>query len=152
MRQVLLTVSVLALIVLVGSGLNAHFVTADPPAQPEPAVEPASLGQEYTLETAMRDGRMVYVGAGGAIDGVINPELTTQSGESVRVTLINGDGMLHDFSIEGLGVQTPLLSAKGATTDIVFSATQAQAGTYDYYCTVSGHRQAGMAGKFVVRR
>ncbi len=63
MRQVLLTVSVLALIVLVGSGLNAHFVTANPPAQPEPAAEPASLGQEYTLETAMRDGRMVYVGA-----------------------------------------------------------------------------------------
>ncbi len=48
--------------------------------------------------------------------------------------------MLHDFSIEGLGVQTPLLSAKGATTDIVFCGA-AQAGTYDYYCTVSGHRQ-----------
>jgi len=99
----------------------------------------------------MRDGRMVFVGVGGAIDGVVNPELTAQAGETVRVTLINGDGMPHDFSIAGLGIQTPLLTAKGATADVVFSVTQAQAGTYDYFCTVSGHRQAGMAGKLVVR-
>lgn len=150
MKRVLLTVSVLAAIFVV-VGLSAQLVTADPPAQAVAASEPLAIGQEYTLQTAMRDGRMAYVGVGGTIDGLVDPDLIAPAGEPVRVTVVNGDGMPHDFSIDGLGIKTPMLSAKGATADVLISAPNAHAGTYDYFCTVSGHRQAGMAGKFVVR-
>src|SRR5690606_10192788 len=102
-------------------------------------------------QTTMRDGRMVYVGVGGEIDGLVNPELVVHAGTRLRVTLLNGDGMAHDFSIGELGIKTPLISAKGSTAEVVFAVTEGQEGTYDYFCTVSGHRQAGMAGKFVVR-
>ena len=58
MKRVWLTVFVLALIVLVAAGLSAQLVTADPPAQPDSPSDPTAPGQEYTLQTAMRDGRM----------------------------------------------------------------------------------------------
>jgi plastocyanin len=59
--------------------------------------------------------------------------------------------MSHDFFIDDLGVKTPLIKAKGSTTEVVFSVSAGLEGVYEYFCTVSGHRQAGMAGKFVVR-
>jgi nitrite reductase (NO-forming) len=151
MQRGLLYLLILFLIVGVVAVRNDRHVAADPPAQPGMASGPIAAGQDYTLQSAMRDGRMVYVGVGGTIDGVVNPELSAQAGTRARVTLVNGDGMAHDFSIGGLGVKTPLISAKGSTTEAIFSVMAGQAGTYDYFCTVSGHRLAGMAGKFVVR-
>jgi nitrite reductase (NO-forming) len=147
----LTTFVLLVLLVLVVAGGNIPFVTADPPARPEAPSEPVAADQEYALVTAMRDGRMVYVGVGGEIDGLVNPELVVHAGTRLRVILHNGDGMAHDFSIGELGITTPLISAEGSTAEVVFAVTEGQVGTYDYFCTVSGHRQAGMAGKFVVR-
>jgi nitrite reductase (NO-forming) len=110
---------------------------------------PPAADVEFTLATALRDGRMVFVGVGGEIEGVLNPELSVDAGEIVRVVIVNGDGMAHDFAIPALGVQTGLTTAKGQTTDVVFQA--GEAGAFTYFCTVSGHRQAGMAGTVMVR-
>lgn len=151
MKLGLLYLFILFLIAVVVVGRSARPVTADPPAQPGLLSDLIAAGQDYRLQTAMRDGRMVYIGVGGAIDGVVNPDLTAQASTRVRVTVVNGDGMAHDFFIAQLGVKTPLVSAKGSTTGVVFAVAEGQEGAYDYFCTISGHRQAGMAGKFVVR-
>lgn len=150
MKRGILYLSILILIILIITARNARSVTADLAAPPGTLSGPVPA-QEYALQTAIRDGRMVFVGIGGEIDGVVNPELVARFGTHVRVTLINGDGMPHDLSIAELGIKTPLISAKGSETGVSFSVTEGQEGTYDYFCTVSGHRQAGMAGKFVVR-
>jgi len=34
--------------------------------------------------------------------------------------------------------------------EIVFTVGKNQSGTYPYFCTVPGHRQAGMEGKLIV--
>lgn len=151
MNRWLFYLSILVLIVMAVAVHNGGSVTADPPAQPDLLSDLIAAGQDYTLQTAMRGGRMVYLGVGGAIDGVVNPELTAQTGTGVRVTVVNGDGMAHDFSIADFGIKTPLVSAKGSTTEIVFAVVEGQEGSYDYFCTISGHRQAGMAGKFIIR-
>jgi nitrite reductase (NO-forming) len=62
--------------------------------------------------------------------------------------LINNDGMPHDLAIPDLNAQTTLVTAKGQTTDVVFGISTA--GEFAYYCTVSGHRQAGMEGRLIV--
>ncbi|MCA9979652.1 MAG: hypothetical protein KDD89_02430, partial [Anaerolineales bacterium] len=62
---------------------------------------------EYTLKTVMpADGNptMAFEGVGGDIDGLLNPELTAETGDTVRITIINGDPMLHDFLIDEFGV------------------------------------------------
>ena len=33
---------------------------------------------------------MVFVGAGGEIDGIINPDLVVQSGETVHIVIMEG--------------------------------------------------------------
>src|SRR5690606_32767373 len=56
---------------------------------------------EYTLRTIVgQDPAMAYIGIGGDIDGVINPTLTANVGDTVRITLINGDPIVHDLKID----------------------------------------------------
>lgn len=117
-------------------------------------VQPSAKGQvaydvEFTLTASMDTGRMVYKGVGGEIDGVTNPDLVVLQGETIHITLINSDGMPHDLAIPDVNAATSVISAKVQATEVIFEA--ATAGKYAYFCTVSGHRQAGMEGLFIVR-
>jgi nitrite reductase (NO-forming) len=123
--------------------LIAGGCTPQPPAKAQADFEAA-----FTLKTTLIDGRMVFEGVGGEIGGVTNPELMAQPGDKVRVTLINGNGMPHDFAIPDLNAQTTMVTAKGQTTDVVFEISDT--GEFAYSCTVSGHRQAGMEGRLIV--
>ncbi len=103
----------------------------------------------YTLTTGLQDGRMAFIGVGGAIDGVANPTLTAKPGQVVQITLINGDNVEHDIFVEGFaGADSPSVSQRGASVGIVFRADKE--GEFPYWCTIPGHRQAGMEGSFVV--
>jgi len=51
----------------------------------------------YTLRTGISQGRMVFLGARGAIDGKVNPVLSAAQGQIVEITLINGEGAEHDI-------------------------------------------------------
>ena len=91
---------------------------------------------------------MVFLGVGGDIDGQVNPALAASVGQVVQLTLINGEGAQHDIAFPDQGAQSPRITSKGASTTIVFRATAA--GNFTYFCSVPGHRQAGMEGQFVV--
>jgi nitrite reductase (NO-forming) len=93
---------------------------------------------------------MVYVGVGGEIDSVVNPDLIVQPGSSVVITLLNGDGMQHDLVIPDFDFQTPLVNKKDDKVGVVFEVDADSSGTYPYFCSVAGHRQAGMEGKLFV--
>ncbi len=103
---------------------------------------------KYTLRTGIAEGRMVYIGFGGAIDGKINPSLTAAEGQGVQITLINGEGAEHDITLPDENARSPRVTGKGASTTIAFRA--GKAGDYLYWCSLPGHRLAGMEGKFVV--
>lgn len=104
---------------------------------------------QYKLETQITDdGKMVFVGVGGRIDGTINPELRAEPGEIVQLTLVNGDGAQHDWAVPDLDAKTDKITGRGSSSVTVFRAREA--GEYDYYCTVPGHRAAGMEGLLVV--
>src|SRR5262245_10216417 len=103
----------------------------------------------YTLRSGIAEGRMVFIGFGGSIDGVVNPELVADEGDIVQITLINGEGAEHDIAFEQPNVTSQHVVGKGASTTIAFRA--GNAGTSSYYCTLPGHRQAGMEGKFAVK-
>lgn len=106
---------------------------------------------EYTLKTVMpADGNptMAYEGVGGAIDGVLNPELTAETGDTVRLTIINGDPMLHDLLIDEFGVNSGEIREKDETVTVEFKVYQP--GQFYYYCSIPGHRQIGMEGVLTV--
>jgi len=123
------------------------------PAASAPQSAPApSIGYvpdaRYTLRSGIAEGRMVYIGVGGAIDGKVNPVLTAAEGQVVQLTLINGEGAEHDIVFPDQDTRSPRVTGKGASTTIAFRA--AKSGDFVYFCSVPGHRQAGMEGQFVV--
>ena len=74
--------------------------------------------------------------------------LTAAQGQIVQVTIINGEGAEHDIAFPEQNARSPRVTGKGASTTIAFRADKS--GDFTYFCTVPGHRQAGMEGKFVV--
>jgi putative membrane-bound dehydrogenase-like protein len=102
----------------------------------------ASADREYTLESTM----LGYRGIGGDIDGIRNPTLWALTGETVRLTIVNGELMVHDIALEKLKIKSPEILDKGATTSLVFKAGESDT----YYCTIAGHRAAGMEGRLEV--
>ena len=107
-----------------------------------PAAKQVQIDRQYTLEATM----VGYRGVGGEIDGVRNPTLWARTGETVRITLLNGELMVHDVALEKLAVKSPQILDKGATTTVTFKAEQSDT----YFCSVPGHRLAGMEGRIEV--
>ena len=67
--------------------------TDSPAAPAAPAAAAASNYHNpttFTLRTGIAQGRMVYIGVGGDIDGQVNPTLTIYEGELIQINLING--------------------------------------------------------------
>jgi len=103
---------------------------------------------KYTLKTALIEGKMVYVGVGGGIDGVQNPTLIANTGDTIEITLMSGDGTEHDISFPDFGITSEHVLGQGSNVTITFLVDQG--GTFAYFCTLAGHREAGMEGTFKV--
>lgn len=67
----------------------------------------------------------------------------------VTIVMKNPSTLPHDVAIEGNGVDvTGKVVGQGGTSTV--SATL-KPGTYTFYCSVDGHKQAGMEGKLTVK-
>ena len=103
---------------------------------------------EYSLMTAMIDGQMAFMGVGGGIDGVRNPTLSANVGDTVKITLTAGDSVEHDVAFPDFNAQSEHIAGKGKTSSFEFVADKP--GSFTYNCLLAGHKEAGMAGKFDV--
>jgi plastocyanin len=96
-------------------------------------------------------------GAGGTLELAANPtqiayeqtQLTSKPGK-VTIDFTNPAALEHDVAIEGpegkrLAVSETI--AKGKTS----VSAELAPGTYHYFCTVPGHREAGMEGTLTVK-
>ena len=112
------------------------------PAGPTSDATPAAGGQEQAAAGE---------GAGEAVevesyDIYFEPkEFSISANTDVTVRLPNEGAAPHNFSIDELGISIDI--APGATEETVINAP---AGTYEYYCDVPGHKQAGMVGTLTV--
>ena len=102
----------------------------------------------YTLRSGIAEGRMVYIGVGGSIDGQNNPVLSAAEGQVVQITLINGEGAEHDIVFPEQKARSPRITGRGSSTTLAFRAERA--GDFTYICSVPGHQLAGMEGQFLV--
>lgn len=99
-----------------------------------------------------------------------NTALTASRGEHIRIELDNRGGVSHDFTIDRMPMQglhmmggaggddhqhmtseraMHLALDRGKSGSLEFTPTEA--GTYEFYCTVAGHREAGMHGTLTVQ-
>ena len=91
---------------------------------------------------------MVFFGVGGEFDGQANPNLTVNPGDVVEITLVNGDGIQHDLTLPDFQVATERVNQKNDTAKLVFKAEKE--GVFAYFCSLPGHRGAGMEGTLIV--
>jgi nitrite reductase (NO-forming) len=138
----------------------AYLAAATAPAATAPATAPAPAATpqrpsvsyipdvRYTLRSGIAEGRMVFIGVGGTIDGQVNPVLSAAEGQVVQITLINGEGAEHDIVFPAQNAKSPRIIARGASTTLAFRAEKA--GDFTYICSVPGHELAGMKGQFLV--
>ena len=69
-------------------------------------------------------------------------ELSGSADTEFTITITNNGAGVHDFVIDELNINSgPIQPGESVTVTI-----NAPAGDYTYYCSVPGHRQAGMEG------
>jgi uncharacterized cupredoxin-like copper-binding protein len=93
-------------------------------------------------------------------------EMTIPAGQVVTITLRNDDTIEHDLQVDDLRIERMdggdmAGDHEGAGEDVLAVHTSAgesasltfrteQKGTFDLYCTIPGHKDAGMVGKLTV--
>lgn len=84
-------------------------------------------------------------------------QISAKVGQPVTIVLKNTDTMAHDLTIDNIKVTVDGQEATGVKTDLVqgggearITFTPQEEGTYEFYCSVSGHKAAGMVGTLVV--
>lgn len=94
-----------------------------------------------TLDLLVRSNpndNLTWLGVGGSIDGIVNPDLVMNAGSTLRLTARNADGGYHNIGIKNGGnlVSPPGWSGNIDTEgeEAVISWTPSGAGTYTYEC------------------
>ena len=75
------------------------------------------------------------------------PTVTTSAGQT-ELTIECGDAVNHGLGVEGVadGVELVACDPGGSAT----TSVDLGAGEYTFFCTVPGHREAGMEGTLTV--
>jgi uncharacterized cupredoxin-like copper-binding protein len=89
--------------------------------------------------------------AGGATISVeatefqFSPKDISTSAGSKTIELKNKGSVEHDFTVDALGIK--LHTTPGETKS---TTAELKAGSYEFYCSIPGHKEAGMVGKLTV--
>jgi cytochrome c oxidase subunit 2 len=102
------------------------------------------MADDHDESTPVADGaRRIEV---AATSFAFDPdEITVTAGEDVAIVLTSDD-LLHDFTIDEIDVH--VAADRGETAEGGLRADDP--GELTFYCTVAGHRAAGMEGTLVV--
>jgi uncharacterized cupredoxin-like copper-binding protein len=148
-RSFVLSASLVLVAVLVGCGDDDG--TSDTGSPDDPSSSPGDDdamsdhdGGAHREASAVAEGarRVEVVADSLSFEPV---EIHVTAGEDIAIVLSSED-MLHDFTIDEL--EAHVSAEAGETAEGGFHA--AEPGRYDFYCSVEGHREAGMEGTLVV--
>jgi nitrite reductase (NO-forming)/hydroxylamine reductase len=108
------------------------------------------VNTEYILTPTLREGKFVFLGVDGEINGLVNPALHAKPGERITVMLVNSGEGTHDIVFvlpDGRKVQSDMVKKKGETISLTFTVPEKDA-VIKYYD--SGHEKLGMKGLLLV--
>jgi uncharacterized cupredoxin-like copper-binding protein/mono/diheme cytochrome c family protein len=129
---------------MVGTLISRPMASADQPATADE--DAAADSDAATAEAAGEAPDAATAQNVTAFDIYFEPkEITIPANTDVPFTLPNDGAAPHNFSIDELGISVDL--APGSTEETVINAPP---GTYEYYCDVPGHKEAGMVGTLTV--
>jgi plastocyanin len=137
---VIAALAVLGLAACGGSSNGNSTTAASTPASTTPAGGGAGAGGGSTVDIST---------PGGSTLAYDQKDVSAKAG-SVTINFDNKEALQHDVAVADssgkvLG-QTDLVSSGTANATV-----NLQPGTYTFYCTVPGHREAGMEGTLTVK-
>jgi len=112
------------------------------------SLNPEGKTVEYSLKTGMTDGQMAFIGVGGGIDGVTDPTLSANVGDTLKINLTSGDGVEHNIAFPDFNAASDHVVGQGSSTTLSFLVDKG--GSFPYNCVIAGHKEAGMEGKLDV--
>lgn len=133
-----------ATVTRIASPINAPVLSPTPEEGAEPTTAP-------TEGTGSEGGEATEAPAGGqevtitGHDIYFDPAEVKIKAGPVTFTLPNEGAAEHDFSIDELGISVNMPAGTTQTLEVDIPA-----GTYQYYCNIPGHKDAGMVGTLVV--
>ena len=78
---------------------------------------------------------------------IIPEEASLNEGDGLRIIITNNGEIDHDFAIQSLDIQVPLIAPGDTITiDILLEET----GSFEFICTIAGHKELGMTGTIIV--
>src|SRR5688572_10382604 len=111
----------------------------------QPTNNPAGIG-ETTITPATTEESNVQVIKIEAGSYYYKPNIIrVKKDQKIRLEMTSVD-MLHDLVIEDLNLQIPL-TPNGKTNNVEFTPTKV--GEFEFYCSVSNHRQEGQVGTLI---
>ena len=106
----------------------------------------ASEGESPSAAIAGEFETSLSVGMGPGL--VFSPNLISASVDQTLVlTIQNEDSLVHNFESDDLGVASGDVDPGGSTT-VTFLVESG--GSFEFFCTIPGHREAGMTGTITV--
>lgn len=75
--------------------------------------------------------------------------ITAKAGTTISIQLVGLSGA-HDFAIDELNVKSNLLFAQDQQIIFIDIPADASGKTFEFYCTIEGHKDAGMVGSLVI--
>jgi nitrite reductase (NO-forming)/hydroxylamine reductase len=105
--------------------------------------------RKYVLTTGFEEGNLVYLGVGGDINGLVNPTLHANPGETITVVLINSGEGEHDVTFPDLKVKTKRVKESGETVSVSFTVPN-KVTNFEYYDSVANHAEIGLVGELDV--
>ena len=109
------------------------------------ALAAGAAGAAGATPEAAEDGGGAVIALEAFDIGWSDAVLSAVAGTTIRIT--NTGVSEHSFVVDALGIDVDL--APSATVEVAIP-DDAAAGTYDFYCAVPGHAQAGMVGRLEI--
>jgi mono/diheme cytochrome c family protein/plastocyanin len=118
-----------------------HTLGGYPTVEPTAAPEETAAPQE-TETAGGGDSDLPNIALSAVDIAYDQTELTGEADTEFTITITNNGNADHDFVIDELGINSGLIPAGQSVTVTI----NAPAGDYTFYCSVPGHRPAGMEG------
>lgn len=132
----------------------------------EAETTPAASGETAAATAATEGGTTAAAPAAASIEfqdiKFSVTELTATHGQPLEISMKNAGALEHDFTIDSIDGEATVdgksAEAAGKDVHVVLAPgkdgklvlTVEKAGTYEFYCSVLGHKEAGMKGTLTV--
>jgi plastocyanin len=142
---------VLASIALVACGSSSSSSSSESSAGETTAENGAAAGEGNKEAEGKSTGSAAALDIEAAPSGLAySSDTATAKAGKVTLDFTNPQPLAHDVAIEdssGKTIGQTELATEGSDSTVV----NLKPGTYTYYCTVPGHREAGMEGTLTVK-